>query len=199
MLSAQGTLVHDVGTGWNTFKPPLRQSVWVFQLCRNGWNKGRNAVPIGWAAQLLGLTGCLGSDAAEFTDKCSQTKMIIFFRYIAVTLASLSLLTGCFWLRDYKTECARWYASRAEVLDNLGYDPGTTGNSDNGFNSALPKPRESPLQSKDTSALRIEAQENLYQVDNGFQKLHNIRNVRAFCQHFIKLEDISQYNMNYQQ
>jgi len=95
------------------------------------------------------------------------------------TLASLSLLAGCFWRHDYKADCARWDASRTEVLDSFDaerpivdtymQDPAT-----------IVMERIEELKSTGT-------QDKLDQIDSAYKEQLKTADVKAFCEQYINI------------
>jgi len=98
---------------------------------------------------------------------------------VAICLGLLALLGGCQWRPDYKADCSRWYAMRAEALISLGYQDYTS--FDIGENSYL-------ASTVDTIKLPSAARQELNEIDYLHKQQLGVANVRAFCTQYIKLE-----------
>jgi hypothetical protein len=109
--------------------------------------------------------------ASWHQESMSSQKLIL-------TFSALLALSGCNLPQDYKAECARWHASREQVLinhnseapivDTYGADP----------SELIAKARE--------DLERSGAQGKLDKIDESYKKKLSAENVQAFCKQYLR-------------
>jgi hypothetical protein len=94
-----------------------------------------------------------------------------------ITLASLSLLTGCFWRHDYKADCARWYASGRDVQDKFDKD----------FPLILNESDIDRFVRERNRMIESGTQDKLDQIDSAYKEQLKTADVKAFCEQYINI------------